>query len=485
MAALAARDDGAVVVGMILQHDVADVDGGGAGSMAEVEHELHGLQVLTLEVALPEHVGLAGLQADVGHVDDGVGVGLVRELHGDAVDVGISQEDAREVVVVGGRRAHVGGVQMQLCLPAVGACVGHGDGVVVVAALIHSLHLRSAVRAPAGSEVEGSVGRDTLPQVEVARSVEARLLYQPLFGRAGEHVAPGNRAVGRLVEQHHLRVCELFYAEQGVLILRVAADVGEGRVGSQPDVLASRGDDALGVGPVERLEVPGSRLVADGHVDVGIVVLGAPGGASLVHVGKTVGTGVVGIGAALASVGREGDAVVVDAEVLLVVHSGAPPCGCVGSGRAAAHVAYLLAVDAPIFARDAAEVGTPVYLGLIEREGLADARLADAVAVANAQLDGVGAGFGVGVAHLLQGGVARAVDDPHGVSALCGGVAGHHLVGFLVDGHLELSAADGGNAVGIGTGKLVGRAGREQDKGDSEYFGFHNFLSFLSFLNRF
>ena len=84
---------------MILEHDVRDVDVGLAGSEAEVEDELHGVEILAGHVALPEDVGLAGLQADAMLVDDGVGIGLVGELHHHAIDVTIGGEDAGEVVV--------------------------------------------------------------------------------------------------------------------------------------------------------------------------------------------------------------------------------------------------------------------------------------------------------------------------------------------------------------------------------------------------
>ena len=53
--------DGAVVVGMVFEHDVADVDGSTCLVATEVEEEVHTLHVDTGHVALPEDVVLASL----------------------------------------------------------------------------------------------------------------------------------------------------------------------------------------------------------------------------------------------------------------------------------------------------------------------------------------------------------------------------------------------------------------------------------------
>ena len=354
-------------------------------------------------------------------------------------------------------------MEVHLCLPLGEALLRNADGVVVVVHLEERLHQGRLIIAPAGIGivVEGHGGRDAFPEVEVAVGIEAALLHQALVGLAGEHETPGNAAVGLLVVDHHLRGGELLYAEEGILILCVAADVGESRVGSQADVLAASSDGAILSSPVGNLEVPGRGLVANGHVHVGSIVLGAPGGAFLVHVGQAVVTGVVGVGAALAGLGGEGDAVVIDAEIFLIANGSTPPTGGIGAGRAAAHVAHLAAVDAPLLAGDAAEVCAPVYLGLVEGEGLLHASLADAVAIAQAQLHGVGAGFGVSIAHLAQGGVAGAVDNPDGISACGGSEGGHHLVGLLVNVHLEVGVAHGGDVLRVGSLELLGRASCE------------------------
>ena len=57
---------------------------------------------------------------------------------------------------------------------------------------------------------------------------------------------------------------------------------------------------------------------------------------------------------------------------------------------------------APLLASDATELGAPVHLGLVEGVFLLHTGLTDAVAVADAQLDGVGALLGVLIANLVE-----------------------------------------------------------------------------------
>ena len=113
--------------------------------MTEVEHQFHLREVLTCNVAHPEHIVLTSLQFNVVNVDNGIGILLVGQLNGNAADILVGIQDDREVVVVGSRDIQVG-MEVHLSLPAVGTCIGHGDGVVVVAALEACLHLSSTVR---------------------------------------------------------------------------------------------------------------------------------------------------------------------------------------------------------------------------------------------------------------------------------------------------------------------------------------------------
>ena len=186
----------------------------------------------------------------------------------------------------------------------------------------------------------------------------------------------------------------------------------------------------------------------------------APLGGTGVHVGHTVLTGTVGEGAALAVVGREGDAVVVYTEVLLVVGLCRPPLGAGCSGRAAAHVGRLFVGDAPLLAGDAAEVGRVVYLRLIEGELLGGLSLTEAVAVAEFQGYGIGTGLWVVVANLRQCGVLRAVEDPDGIGTGRRIEMGNHLIGLLVDGDVEVTGSRR-DTVGVSAVEALGRAGGE------------------------
>ena len=442
---------------MVFQHDVAHVDVGLAGGVAEVEHELHGVEVLAGNVAHPEDVVLTSLQVHVVGIDDGLGVVLVGELHHHAVDVAVAVEDAGEVIVVSSRGLQVG-VEVHLCLPFGEALLRHGDVVVVVAHLEEALEEGCLLVAPTriGVVVERHGRCDALPHIEVAVGVEARELLLAFL--AGEDESPGNRVVGLIVDEHHLAGRQLLHAEQRVFVLCVAGDIGEQRVGRQAYVALLAGVAVL-VGPVQLLEAPCAGLVAQCHVGVfGCAIRPLR---LLVDVGHAVFTGTVGVGSSLAVVGSEGDAVVVDAEGLLVVGLCRPPAGAVGASLAAAHVALFLVVDAPLLAGDAAEVGGIVHLRLVEGVAFLHAGLADAVAVAQLQLDGVAAGLVVLVAHLIEGGIGGAVENPDGIGAGGRCAGGRHLVGLLVDADLEVHALHGGYAVGVGAVEALRGAGGE------------------------
>ena len=103
---------------MILDNHVAYVDLGSTGSMTEVEYQLHLRKVLTCYVALPEYDILTSLEVHVGYVDDSIGICLVGELNSHTVDILISIEDNREVVVGSSLQIQVG-VEVELILPAV------------------------------------------------------------------------------------------------------------------------------------------------------------------------------------------------------------------------------------------------------------------------------------------------------------------------------------------------------------------------------
>ena len=86
---------------MILEHDVGDVNGGTGLATAKVEEQVHALHVDTGHVTLPEDVILACLEVDaVGKVEDVV-IAVHNEFHGDTVQILVTVEDAREVIVLG------------------------------------------------------------------------------------------------------------------------------------------------------------------------------------------------------------------------------------------------------------------------------------------------------------------------------------------------------------------------------------------------
>ena len=405
-------------------------------------------------------------------------VGGVGELDGDARAVAVGLEQAVEVILSGGRCAHRGGYG-ELTLPLLGADA-LGDGQCPCAGLVGVGGVGNLRPVVVGEPLRHFGQRravlDGRPQVggRCGIPVHGRLVARGLFVLAvGQDEAPCD-GVGRIVvDQHHLLGSERFDAEARVGILVVGRHVGERRVWRQHQIVGLA-DVAVGVGPTARLEVPRRGLRSDFDVGV-LVVRSAPQGHALVDVGQAVVAGAVGVGTAGARVGREGEAVVVEAEVLLLVGSGGPPAGSVGAQLAAAEVRLLFACNAPFLAGDALEVGRPVDLGLVEGEGLDDAALADAVAVAQPQLDAVGAGFGVAVSDLVEGRVGGAVDEPHGVEALRRRQSCGHLVGFLVHGHLKVDAAHGGEAGLRCSVKFVGLArcgchrSQHQSRQESEY----------------
>ena len=223
------------------------------------------------------------------------------------------------------------------------------------------------------------------------------------------------------------------------------------------------GDVAVSILPVIHFKTPGGCLVA--HVGIPVLIgLRTPLGRALVDIGQAVLTGIVGEGAALAVVCGEGDAVVIDAKVLLLARLCRPPFATGCSGRTAGHVGHLAVVDAPLLLGNAAEVVGIVNLGLVEGVLLLDTGLADTVAVTQSQFDGVGASLAVLVTHLLQGGVGGAVKDPDGIGARLRSVVGNHLVGLLVNADVKVNTAHRGDAVDVCAVKFIGRAGSEADR---------------------
>ena len=119
-----------------------------------------------------------------------------------------------------------------------------------------------------------------------------------------------------------------------------------------------------------------------------------------------------------------------------------------------------LVCNAPLLIADAAEVSRIVNLCLVEGEFLFQSCIRDTVAVTQLQLHGVGSLLGIVVAHFGKRGILCAVENPDGIGAGDRGIGSHHLIGLLVDGHLEVGTADRGFPIRIGSVETVGRASR-------------------------
>ena len=365
---------------MVLEHDARDVDGSSCLAAAEVKEQVNTLHVDAGHIALPEDIVLSSLQVDaVGKVEDIV-IAVHHELHGNTVQVLVTVEDAREVIVVIGRGRDVGGLEGHLGLPLVGCCLGQVYGIVITVGLKAGI----SNLAPSGSVPEEHVIIHVLPHVEVTVRIKSAEFLLLVF--AGEDEAPSDAAIGGLIDEDHLLGRQRLDAETRVLVLGIRTDIGESGVGSELDI-GLLAHVAVGISPVILLKSPTSGLVTDGGIPVG--TSRAPLGCTCVHVGHTVFTGIIVERATLAVLGGEGNTVVIYTEVLLLAGLCRPP-SCTGStGGATSHVGHLAIVDAPLLLGNAAEIVGVVDFGLIEGVLLLDTRLAYTVAVTQAQLNGV------------------------------------------------------------------------------------------------
>ena len=209
-------------------------------------------------------------------------------------------------------------MEVYLSLPVGEALVGHREAVVVVTALERRFKHGCLLVAPTrvGVVIERHGRGDALPQIEVAVGIEATLLDVAHVGFGSQDEAPGDVTVGGVVDQDEPLARHCLDAELGVGVLCVAGEVGEQGVGAKLYV-GLLADVALSVLPVIDLEAPGAGLVAQCHVDVGGSA--ATPLRAVVDVGHAVVAGAVGVGAALAVVGGEGDTVVIHTEGFLLI----------------------------------------------------------------------------------------------------------------------------------------------------------------------
>ena len=263
---------------------------------------------------------------------------------------------------------------------------------------------------------------------------------------AGKDELPGDGTAAiagrRVPHQREGVVVDGLYVEAAVRDVVVVGDVRE-----QGTVFQLEDE-----GVAFHLKLVRRGLCLDGHAVVGIFLECAvrAGGDAGVHIHGAGCTRIEGI----VPVAGEAQAVVVHAEVLLLVGLGRPPLGGVLHGSAAGHVRGLVVVEAPHLgaaAGNLADVLVEVHDGVVHVEGLFHVVRRDAVGVHRVEADGVVAGAGedalIGIAGLVFGPLALFVgQDPHGDDPLFVHGEGD-LVGGLVhrdDRGISRRAGDAG-----------------------------------------
>ena len=447
------RNDGTIVVSVILQYDVADVDIRTSLTSAEVEEQINSFHINTGHIALPEYIILSSLQVNTICKVECLVIAILNQLNGSTIQVLIAIDDAREVVVTCSRCRDVCGLECNLSLPLIGSSLWQSDGVVIA---ISNETWISNLRPTRCIPVEHAV-INILPHIEVAVGIEALLLYQSLVRSTCKDEAPSYTAIGSIVNQRQLGSCETLYAELRILVLSIARDVREEGVSTQLDV-SLLGNVTLGILPVVHLETPCACLVAQCYIEVGSCTRGVKA-CTIVYIGHTIFTGVVAVATALAAVGSKGDAVIVNTKVLLIVGLCTPPIGSSSSGRAATHVCNLFICYTPLLVAQTLKVGCVVNLCLVEGEGLANHTLTETIAVTYLQVDSVSTCLGVLITYLLQGRICIAVKNPHWVCAWLWSEVSNHLVGLLIYADAEVNTAYRWNAIGVCAIEFLWRAG--------------------------
>ena len=291
---------------------------------------------------------------------------------------------------------------MELCLPLLVGLVREING--PLRAFLGVGHRSVGIGLPAASvgiihARDGEVGVvvDGLPEVGVSLVLVA---VEGLLGRAGgEGEVPGDAAV--VGNEFHRLGGHALDLEAGIVDEVVVGKIRPEGSGREHDEQVVTLDFEL---EVADLEFGRSDVVGLGTVPV----------RSILRLGDApvdvYGASIAGV-EDVAAVGAEGQAVVIDAEVLLLVRLCAPPLGTGGTGRAAAHVAFLGVVDAPLLrgvgksASHERDVLVEVHDGVVDVEGLLDIVGGDAAGVHQEHPDGVVAGGGVGFLQAVTGGI--------------------------------------------------------------------------------
>ena len=198
--------------------------------------------------------------------------------------------------------------------------------------------------------IEGRAVVDSLPEVGRRCIVPIHLclgLRLVALFLAGKHEAPGDAAT--LIEEYHVGIRQFRHCEDRVSILSIARDVGE--VG----VVFQLQQDFLTI----HVETVGGFLLIDtGHEVLTVVgVVLREDSTTGIDIHRTTLTRIVSV----ATVGIEGDAVVVHTPVSFVVRTSTPPVATIASGLTATHVSCLSVVDAP-GAGNAVDIGCEIHL---------------------------------------------------------------------------------------------------------------------------
>ena len=326
------RQDGAVVDGVVFHHNVGDGNHGPLSVAAKVKDHLHAIGSVDAFQVGEVVNGLAGFDGlAVGEEEHIVGI-HGGELEGHARKGLVGIDDDREVVVlVLGEHDGLFGDDVELGLPLVSGSGRQVDG--VFGAI--QIHFRIGNLGPAGSVIEtegvGTVGR--FPKVGIGIVLEA---FEYVGGRlGGKEEVPGDVAV--VVHQFQ----------------RLAGDAEhlEFRIGPEGIVVDVREQGLFREHQVEFVAVVGKGVRGHLGIHLGHIVLGSVTlllherrhRDILVHIDAAILTGEESIGA----VTGEAHHTLIHAEGFLILGACRPPLETVGSGGAAAHVTFGIAVDVP------------------------------------------------------------------------------------------------------------------------------------------
>ena len=356
----------------------------------------------------------------------GVGIGI-RHLHREGTVGGTLDVGEEGVLLL--RIGRDGSDQLDLALPFSAAdAVRDGQGQLAVG----KGRIRIQGTGPVSSGEPGAVQVETLEEVR-AIGIAALIAAAGIVvtaGLVGDDELPGDGAAavaGRGVpHQRDGLGGEFLDDEMGVLHEVVVGDVREvcTRFEHQADVLTHHFEAVRGLldgcrsGVVRRGVALGVDVRLGRHADVDIDGAGRAGIEGVV------------------TVRGEGELVVIDAEVGLVVLRGLPPAGGVVDALAAGHMGLRVAVDVPGSLGEDGVVLVEADQRVVDVESLLDIVRGHAGRVHDVHADGVVAGFSkdllVAVAGVvLAPALVRSLEDPDGNDGL--GVHGEgNLVGLLV-----------------------------------------------------